>query len=149
MKPGKDYIGVGIGLLIFNEKGQALFTKRGPASKNERGHWEIPGGSVEYGETLADTAIREAKEELGVDVELVKQLEAIDHFIPKDGHHWVAIPFVARIKPGQKPRIMEPTKCEEQAWFALDNPPYPLSTVTQPTIDAYRRSTAQVDKIEV
>ena len=126
-------------MLILNNKGEALFTKRGPASKNERGHWEIPGGSVEYGESLAATAVREAKEELGVDVELIDQLIAVDHFIPKDDQHWVAIPFLARLKPGQKPKIMEPTKCTEQAWFALDSPPQPLSTVTQPTIDAYLR----------
>jgi 8-oxo-dGTP diphosphatase len=138
MKPGKDYIGVGIGLLIQNDKGEFLFGKRGPASKNEKLHWEIPGGAVEYGDTLANTAIREAREELGVDIEIVAQCGAIDHFIPKDGHHWVAVTFLCRIKPGQAPRIMEPEKCIELRWCKLNKLPAPLSTATAPTIKAYK-----------
>ncbi len=42
---GKDYIGVGVGAMIFNDKGELLLAKRGQAAKNERGCWEIPGGS--------------------------------------------------------------------------------------------------------
>src|SRR3954469_14936145 len=100
MKKGKDYIGIGVGVMIFNDKGELLLTKRGQGAKNERGCWEVPGGEVEFGETLAQAAIREAKEEIGVDIEITQQLFSIDHLIPAEGQHWVATPFLATTAPG-------------------------------------------------
>jgi 8-oxo-dGTP diphosphatase len=143
MQKGKDYIGVGIGTIILNDEGKMLFTKRGQGAKNERGCWEIPGGDVEYGETLADAAVREVKEELGVDAEVEQQLLAVDHFIPNEGQHWVAIPFLVKMKPGQTPKILEPQKCDAIEWFGLDELPSPLSTVTQPSIDAYLKAVSK------
>lgn len=142
MQKGKDYIGVGVGTIIVNASGHMLFTKRSQGAKNERGCWEIPGGDVEYGETLAAAALREVKEELGVDAKVIRQLPAVDHFIPKEGQHWVAVPFIVEIVAGQEPVIAEPHKCDALEWFALDNLPSPLSTVTAPTIAAYQRSIA-------
>ncbi|EOR20920.1 NUDIX hydrolase [Niallia sp. RD1] len=52
--------------IIINEQGEILLIK-GP----KRG-WEMPGGQVEEGESLKDAAIREAKEESGIDIEIVK-----------------------------------------------------------------------------
>lgn len=50
MKPGIDYIGVGVGALIMNNDGKILLCLRGKKVKNEHGKWEIPGGSVEWGD---------------------------------------------------------------------------------------------------
>jgi 8-oxo-dGTP diphosphatase len=140
MQKGKDYIGVGVGALIFNDKGEVLFMKRGPASRNEVGHWEIPGGGVKFNETRTQAVIREVKEEFGVDVEVVAELHTIDHMIPTDGQHWVATPFIVKIREGQEPAIMEPEKCETLDWFMLDNLPEPLATSTMPSLTAYQRS---------
>ena len=52
--------------IVLNEKKEILLIK-GPL----RG-WEMPGGQVEEGESLKDAAIRETKEETGIDVEIVK-----------------------------------------------------------------------------
>lgn len=54
MKPGKDYIGVGVGGMVFNAAGEVFLSQRGPKATNERGAWEFPGGRVEFGETLSD-----------------------------------------------------------------------------------------------
>ena len=40
--------------------------------REDEGHWELPGGKVEDDETPTETAVREAREEIGVDVELQK-----------------------------------------------------------------------------
>ncbi len=42
--------------------------------KNFPNGWAIPGGFVEYGESCENAAIREAKEETGLDIEIIKQL---------------------------------------------------------------------------
>ena len=137
MKQGKDYIGVGVGAMIFNDRGELLLTKRGAKAKNERGCWECPGGSIEFGETMAAAIQREVKEELGVDIVLEYQLRAIDHLIPDEGQHWITSPFVARIAKGQTPKVMEPHKCDGWDWFPLDNIPEPLSIATKMNLVDY------------
>src|SRR5256886_4667062 len=52
MKRGVDYIGVGVGAIIVDERGRLFLARRGPSAKNERGRWEFPGGSVELGVRL-------------------------------------------------------------------------------------------------
>lgn len=52
--------------IILNKKGELLLIK-GP-----RRGWEMPGGQVEEGESISEAAIRETKEESGIDIEVVK-----------------------------------------------------------------------------
>ncbi|MRG86031.1 NUDIX hydrolase [Salinibacillus xinjiangensis] len=52
--------------IVLNDKGEILLIK-GP-----RRGWEMPGGQVEVGESLREAAIRETKEETGIDVEIQK-----------------------------------------------------------------------------
>lgn len=119
MKRGIDYIGVGAGAIIQNKKGEYLLCKRGEKAKNEKGKWEFPGGSIEFGETLKDSLTREMKEELDIDIKILEQLPAIDHIIPREKQHWVTNGFMCRIKKG-KPRIMEKEKCSEIGWFSFE-----------------------------
>ncbi|WP_369900932.1 NUDIX hydrolase [Bacillus manliponensis] len=52
--------------IVLNARGEILLLK-GP----KRG-WEMPGGQVEEGESLREAAIRETKEETGIDIEIIK-----------------------------------------------------------------------------
>jgi 8-oxo-dGTP diphosphatase len=52
--------------IVLNERNEILLIK-GP-----RRGWEMPGGQVEEGESLEDAAIRETKEESGIEIEVVK-----------------------------------------------------------------------------
>ncbi len=52
--------------VVLNEKGEILLIK-GP-----RRGWEMPGGQVEEGESLTNAAIRETKEESGIEIEVLK-----------------------------------------------------------------------------
>jgi len=139
MQKGVDYIGVSAGAMIFNEKGELFLSKRSQRCKNERGHWETPGGSVEFGETLAAAAKREIWEEYGAEIEIIEQFPAADHLIKAEGQHWVATTFLARFKRGQTPQIMEPDKCDEIGWFALESLPRPLSIITQLDLREYAK----------
>lgn len=131
MKPGVDYIGVSVGAMIFNEKGELFLSKRSKNATNEHGCWEVPGGKVDFGETLQDAVKREIKEEYGVDIELVEQFPAANHLIKAEKQHWVPTTFLAKIKSGQKPKILEPKKCDAINWFNLDKLPKPLSIITK------------------
>ena len=64
MTPPKHIISAAT--IVLNDKNEILLIK-GP-----RRGWEMPGGQVEEGESLADAAIRETKEESGIDIEITK-----------------------------------------------------------------------------
>jgi 8-oxo-dGTP diphosphatase len=137
MKAGIDYIGVSAGAMIFNDKGELFLAKRSQNTKNERGHWEAPGGGVEFGEILENAIRREMQEEYGIDIEITEQFPAANHLIPAEKQHWVSTTFVARIKDGQEPKIMEPHKCDAIDWFALNDLPQPLSIITKLNLNEY------------
>jgi mutator protein MutT len=134
LKPGRDHIGVGGGVLILNNKNETLLLKRGKNSKNEIGYWNKPGGAVDYGETLMAAMKREVKEEVGVDVNIFGYLLHSDHILKKEKQHWVGFNLLGKVKKGT-PKIMEPEKHDEMAWFNLHKLPKKLS---QPTKEAIR-----------
>ena len=74
MNKGIDFIGVGVGALIFNNEGRIFLAKRGPEARNESGKWDFPGGSVEFGEKVEEALKREIKEETGSMERLAKML---------------------------------------------------------------------------
>jgi 8-oxo-dGTP diphosphatase len=66
---------VGVGGVIIHE-GRALLIRRG--SEPLRGEWSIPGGTLELGETLAEGVARELREETGVEVRVLGQIEVFE-----------------------------------------------------------------------
>jgi mutator protein MutT len=128
MKSGIDYIGVGVGAVIFNTDGFLFLARRGAEARNEREKWEFPGGSVEFGETLENALIREIREEYGFAIEVVQLRDVVNHILPQERQHWVSPTYLCRYKNGT-PRILEPHKCDDIGWFAL--PDLPVSEMTQ------------------
>ena len=137
MKPGRDYIGVGVGAIVINEKGEVFLSQRGHAAGNERGTWEFPGGRVEFGERLRDAIEREFVEEYGMTITAGELLCVYDHILPDEGQHWVSPTYLARHISGE-PHIVEPGKCSAIGWFSLDHLPAPLSAITAHDVTAYR-----------
>jgi 8-oxo-dGTP diphosphatase len=120
MKKGRDYIGVGTGAMVFNDHNEVFIAQRGPASNNEAGFWDFPGGTVDFGETCEATVIRELKEEFDMDIEIVELLEVVNHILPEEGQHWVAIAYTAK-HVGGTPRVMEPEKCPLFKWVKMED----------------------------
>ena len=136
MKKGVDFIGVGGGALIFNNKGEVLLVKRTSKTRNQAGQWSKPGGGIEFGEKVEDAIKREIKEEVGVDIELTRFLGFVDDIMESDHQHWITFNYVAKIISGEV-KNMEPEKHEEMKWFSLDNLPKELNKNTDLSIKEY------------
>ena len=63
--------------------------------KNPPSGWAIPGGFVDYGETLEDAVRREMKEETGLDITLVRQFHTYSDPARDPRHHTVSTVFIA------------------------------------------------------
>lgn len=77
---------------IIELHGGIILIKR----KNPPHGWAIPGGFVDYGETLEEAVQREAKEETGLDIELVRQFHTYSVPERDPRHHTVSTIFIAR-----------------------------------------------------
>lgn len=131
MQRGIDYIGVGVGAAIFNREGKLFLTLRGKKAKNETGKWEIPGGSVEFNETLENAIKREMKEEYDVDIAIIDLLDVCSHIITDEHQHWVSPTYICKIVTG-KPKIVEPEKCDAIGWYSRNEAVnLPLSIITK------------------
>jgi len=126
LKPGRDFVGVGIGVMVRNAGGHFLLGLRTQNSRNEPGKWTFPGGCLEFGETWQDCAVREAREEAGIEVEPVRIVEVINHIIRNEGQHWFNPIVEARLVSGP-PKVMEPNKMCEWRWFSLEALPENLT----------------------
>ena len=102
-----------------NGKKQVLLALRKNTGSND-GEYELPGGHVEAGEDLIDAMIREAKEELNI--ELKRDDLKIEHIM----HHFKGnrLKFIISAKKyiGDL-RVGEPDKCEKIEWFDIDKLP--------------------------
>ncbi len=63
--------------------------------KNPPHGWALPGGFVDYGESLEEAAVREAKEETSLDVQLEKQLHTYSDPARDPRQHTISTVFVA------------------------------------------------------
>jgi 8-oxo-dGTP diphosphatase len=63
--------------------------------KNPPLGWALPGGFVDYGESFEDAAVREAKEETGLDVTLIRQFHTYSHPDRDKRQHTASTVFIA------------------------------------------------------
>ncbi|MEU1587186.1 NUDIX domain-containing protein [Micromonospora sp. NPDC005710] len=63
--PKPNSIVVAVTVFVQDERGRVLLIQR-----TDNGLWALPGGGQEFGEYIADTAVRETREEAGVEIEV-------------------------------------------------------------------------------
>jgi mutator protein MutT len=84
--------------LVWDAKGRILITRR-PANTHLGGLWEFPGGKVRPGESPAQCAVREVKEEVGFAVEPTGRRPVIEHVYPE--RHVRLHPIDCRLAGGE------------------------------------------------
>jgi 8-oxo-dGTP diphosphatase len=98
--PDKPLVGVGAVIVDGN---RVLLIRRGQPPL--LGEWSLPGGALECGETLREAAIREAREETGLVVEVVDMLGVYERVMRSDDgrvrYHYVLIDFLCRPEAGE------------------------------------------------
>lgn len=67
--------------IIINDKNEILFLKRSEDDDFLPGFWDLPGGGMEYGETLHDAIKREVMEEVGVEIEIIRPVAANTYYM--------------------------------------------------------------------
>lgn len=88
-----------VDVVLPMEGGGVVLIKR----KNEPfvGRWALPGGFVDVGETVEDAAVREMREETGLDVELVRLVGVYSEPTRDPRGHYVSVVFLARLVGGR------------------------------------------------
>jgi ADP-ribose pyrophosphatase YjhB (NUDIX family) len=83
-----------VDIIIEVEPKAVILIKR----RNPPYGWAIPGGFVDYGESLEEAALREAKEETNLDVELVRQFHTYSDPNRDPRHHTISTVYIAKGK---------------------------------------------------
>jgi 8-oxo-dGTP diphosphatase len=107
---------VGVGTVVWHGD-RVLLVRRGRPPR--QGHWSLPGGAQELGETVAEAARREVLEETGLEVEVGEVLATVD-LIERAGdrvrYHYTLIDFSAE---ALGPALRAGGDAADARWFTL------------------------------
>lgn len=113
---------VGVGVLVQRD-GRVLLGQR--LGAHGAGTWALPGGHLEYAESVAECARREVLEETGLILEQVAPGPYSSDVFATEGKHYVTLFVLAHCAHGE-PVVREPHKCAGWHWFAWHALPAPL-----------------------
>jgi 8-oxo-dGTP diphosphatase len=140
-------IAMGGACVLFDAEGRVLLVRHTYGRLN----WELPGGGSEPGESPDETAIREIREETGLDVELDRLTGVYYEAGPSPGHNHgpiLHLVFLAHAT-GRDQAEARPPEIGAVGWWPVDDLPVPISDFTERRIrDAAAGREARVVRFE-
>lgn len=137
-KIGHDVINLtGVNVLIINENNQVLLQKRGTYPFK----WGLIGGITELGESLEETAIREAKEETGLDIKDLRLLGTTSgencyiHFPNEDKAYFISIGYITKSFSGELK--IDNIETRELKFFSYEDLPSNIPNSHRILLDKY------------
>lgn len=108
------------GICIVNQKGEVLLQKRGDKLK-----WGFPGGALELGESIEECALREVKEETGLDVKIEYMIGVYSKYNDKysNGDEAQCITHFFKGRPEGGNLVVDNKETLELKFFKLDDCP--------------------------
>lgn len=103
-------------VLLFDEEAESVLMVKNRGDHSS--YYTLPGGAVEPGETLEEAAIREVKEETGLNVQIDSVFSVSEAFFEDRGHHAIFFTFRGRITGGEI-NISFPEEIEEITWMDM------------------------------
>jgi 8-oxo-dGTP diphosphatase len=113
---------VGVAVIITKDDKVLLMKRKGP---HGTGTWTTPGGHLDFGETPEQCGVREAKEEVGLDVVDLRFRAFTNDIFESEGQHYISIWMEGKSTSGE-PTIAAEDEVAEIGWYAWGALPSPL-----------------------
>ena len=113
---------VGVGVMITCRNCVLLLQRK---NVHGAGSWSTPGGHLDFGETPEQCAIREAKEDTGLDISGIRFRAITNDFFEAEQKHYITIWMEGDYTSGE-PVVNDASEMSEVGWFAWDALPQPL-----------------------
>lgn len=125
-----------VGALVRGPDGRYLIVR----TTKWKGTWGVPGGKVEWGETLEAATLREFREEVGLDLHALSYAQTQQAVLSDEfwkPAHMLLIDFLAQT---DRSEIVPNEEIEESAWVTLEQAAaYPLNSFTRTLIEHTQR----------
>lgn len=127
--------------LILIKDEQILLTRRYQTGHLD-GFYSVPAGHLDGNESLAQALCREVREEVDLEIKL-EDLELVHVINQLKALGGERVDFYFQTKAWQgEPKIMEPHKCDDLRWFALDRLPANLAPYVRQAIENIQKGHA-------
>ena len=122
-------------VFVIERAGQVLLLKRSRAKDHAAGEWETGSGGILSGETPQAAVVREAREETGLEVEVVDVIDAFHFYRGVERRETIGISFHCRARASE---LTLSEEHEEAKWVSIE------ALVSGPYPDWMRRAAAVI-----